>query len=114
MANTALRCTNPACAAQGEVQTSKTCVVCHQPTSWSVLRVPPAGASKVIGPIYTAPMPAQDPKASKKASKKAPEARPVGVETRTCVTDGCVRYHLAVSDAFCGACGAATIPALTT
>ena len=111
MANTALRCTNPACSARGEVQTSKTCVVCHQPTSWSVLRVPPPSASQVIGPIYTAPMPTQGAKPPKGSKKKDHQA---GVQTRTCVTEGCARYHLAQSDPFCGACGAPTIPALTT
>ena len=101
MSNTALRCTNPACSAQGEVQTGKTCVVCHQPTSWSVLRVAPAGSPQVIGPIYSSPMP-------RKGSKKA------GVETRTCMTEGCARYHLAQDDAYCGACGAPTVLAHTT
>ncbi|WP_028051146.1 hypothetical protein [Cellulomonas sp. URHD0024] len=105
MANTALRCTDPACAAQGKVQTSKTCAVCGKPTVWTVLRVPQPGAPAPIGPIYTSPMPLK--------GSAQPVARPVGVETRTCMDPQCARYRLAQDDPFCGACGTATVPATT-
>ena len=101
MANVALRCTNPACSAEGRVQTGKTCAVCGKPTTWTVLRVPPAGSPEVIGPIYTMPMP----------PKNAPAA--VGRQTRTCPNESCPRYHVAEDDPYCGACGTATVPAET-
>ena len=102
MANVALRCTDQACSAYGRVQTGKTCAVCGKATTWTVLRVPPPGAPQVIGPIYTTPMP----------PKSGP--RTVGVPTRTCVTEGCARFHLATDDAYCGACGTATVAAETS
>jgi len=102
MANVALRCTDPACAAQGKVQTTKTCAVCGKPTTWGVLRVPPAGQAAPIGPIYTMPMPLKD----------APAPTP-GAQTRTCTNASCARYHLAQDDPFCGACGNATVVATT-
>ena len=102
MANVALRCTDPACAAQGKVQTTKTCAVCGKPTTWTVLRVPSAGQAATIGPIYTMPMPLKD----------APVST-AGAETRTCTNESCARYHLAQNDPFCGACGHATVVAKT-
>src|SRR4051794_31394748 len=99
MANTALRCTDPACAANGKVQTTKTCAVCGKPTTWTVLRVPPPGQVATIGPIYTTPMPVQG------------ASVPAGTQTRTCTHEGCPRYHLAQTDPFCGACGNATVVA---
>ncbi|WP_156043735.1 hypothetical protein [Cellulomonas sp. URHE0023] len=101
MANVALRCTDPACAADGKVQTTKTCAVCGKPTTWSVLRVPTAGQTATIGPIYTMPMPVKDAPA------------PVGAPTRTCTNASCARYHLAQEDPFCGGCGHATVVATT-
>jgi hypothetical protein len=102
MANVALRCTDPACAAQGKVQTTKTCAVCGKPTTWTVLRVPSAGQAATIGPIYTMPMPLKD--------APSPTA---GAQTRTCTNPSCARFHLASEDPFCGACGHATVVAKT-
>jgi hypothetical protein len=104
MANTALRCTDPACSAHGKVQTSKTCAVCGKPTAWTVLRVPRPGASAPISPIYTTPMPLKG---------SQPPVRPVGAQTRTCMNPQCARFRLAQDDPYCGACGTATVPATT-
>jgi hypothetical protein len=43
-----------------------------------------------------------------------PGSTTVGRATRTCVTEGCARVHLATDDAYCGACGTATVAARTT
>ena len=104
MANVALRCTDPACVAQGKVQTTKTCAVCGKPTTWTVLRVPSPGQAAPIGPIYTMPMPLKD---------APPPAAAAGTDTRTCTNETCARYRLAQADPFCGACGHATVVAKT-
>ena len=104
MANVALRCTDPACAADGKVQTTKTCAVCGKPTTWTVLRVPPPGQVATVGPIYTTPMPLKDAPAphrygSRDAHLHQPGLRALPPRDQT--------------DPFCGACGNATVVAKT-
>jgi hypothetical protein len=102
MSNVALRCTDPACAAHGRVQTTPTCATCGRPTVWTVLRVPPPGQAPV-GPIYSTPVPARP--------SSTQGALPAGAETRTCTNPECARYHWVQDEAFCGACGHATVVA---
>jgi hypothetical protein len=101
MSNVALRCTDPACAAHGKVQTATTCAVCGKPTVWTVLRVGLPGEVP-IGPIYSTPMP---------LAQKRPPRRPPGADTRTCVDPACGRFRLVQDDPICGECGQPTVVA---
>ncbi len=95
MAYTTLTCTNAECTARGQIQTGTVCAVCGEPTSWAVQR----GGPVLVSPWVTPP---------RAGAKKA------GVETHTCMTEGCPRFHLAQDDLVCGACGTPTVLARTT
>jgi hypothetical protein len=103
MSNVARRCSDPACAAHGRVQSGPTCAVCGKPTTWTVLRVPPPGGGGPIAPIYSTPMPLKDPQASHR--------RPAGTETRTCTNPECSSFHLVQDAVVCAGCGQATVVA---